>query len=105
VASKINGPDGRAAPVSGGSAVKPGREGGGQPASRSESTDRVRITDSARQLAALEQALRELPAVDQGRVDEVSRALAEGRYAVRPERIAEKLLQLEHALRRPSDEK
>jgi len=58
----------------------------------------VRITDSARQLAALEQAIRELPDVDEARVAKVRAAIADGTYQVSPERIAEKLLRLENEL-------
>ena len=59
----------------------------------------VQITDSARQLAALEQAIRELPDVDEARVNEIRSAIADGSYKVSPDRIAEKLLRMEHELR------
>lgn len=58
----------------------------------------VRITDQARQLAALEQALQDLPAVNEGRVAEIRLALEEGRYEVNPGRIADKLLRMEREL-------
>jgi negative regulator of flagellin synthesis FlgM len=58
----------------------------------------VRITDSARQLAALEQAIRELPDVDEARVAKVRAAIADGTYQVSPERIADKLIRLENEL-------
>lgn len=58
----------------------------------------VRITDQARQLAALEQALNEVPVVNEARVDAIRAALAEGRYEVNPERIADKLLRTEREL-------
>ena len=58
----------------------------------------VSITNSARQLAALEQAIRALPDVDDAKVARIREAIATGTYEVSPERIAEKLLRLEHDL-------
>ena len=58
----------------------------------------VQITDSARQLAALEQAIRAFPDVDQGKVDQIRIAIANGTYKVSPERIADKLMQMENQL-------
>jgi negative regulator of flagellin synthesis FlgM len=55
----------------------------------------VHITDSARQLAALEQAIRSMPEVNDVKVAEIRTAIANGTYQVAPERIAEKLLRLE----------
>jgi negative regulator of flagellin synthesis FlgM len=58
----------------------------------------VRITEKAKQLAALEQAIKAMPAVDEARVAEVRRAIEEGRYEVNAERIADKLLRTERDL-------
>ena len=58
----------------------------------------VRITDSARQLAALEQAIRDLPDIDDARVAQVRAAIADGTYQVSPDRIADKLLRMESEL-------
>jgi negative regulator of flagellin synthesis FlgM len=58
----------------------------------------VQITDSARQLAALEQAIRAFPDVDQAKIDQIRNAIANGTYQVSPERIADKLMQLENQL-------
>jgi negative regulator of flagellin synthesis FlgM len=55
----------------------------------------VHITDSARQLAALEQAIRSMPEVNDAKVAEIRTAIANGTYQVAPDRIAEKLLRLE----------
>lgn len=59
----------------------------------------VRITDQARQLAALEQAVQNAPVVNEARVAAIRQAIEEGRYEVAPERIAEKLLRMEQELR------
>lgn len=58
----------------------------------------VRITEQARQLAALEQAVQGLPVVNEARVAAVRLAIEEGRYEVTPERIADKLLRMEQEL-------
>jgi negative regulator of flagellin synthesis FlgM len=59
----------------------------------------VRITEQARQLAALERAVHDTPVVNEARVASIRLALEEGRYEVAPERIADKLLRMEHELR------
>ncbi len=58
----------------------------------------VHITDSASQLASLEQAVSSLPAVDPARVAQFSTAIEQGTYTVQPQQIADQLLQLEQAL-------
>lgn len=58
----------------------------------------VRITDQARQLASLEQAVQSLPVVNETRVAQIRLALEEGRYQINPERIADKLLRTEQEL-------
>ncbi|HEY2035389.1 MAG TPA: flagellar biosynthesis anti-sigma factor FlgM [Steroidobacteraceae bacterium] len=69
------------------------------PASNSsaESGD-VHITDSASQLASLEQTLRSMPAVDEARVTQARTAIEQGTYTVQPQQVAHQLLQLEHSL-------
>ena len=59
----------------------------------------VRITDQARQLAALEQAVQSISVVNETRVAEISLALEEGRYEVSPERIADRLMNMDRDLR------
>jgi negative regulator of flagellin synthesis FlgM len=58
----------------------------------------VHITDSANQLASLEQALRNLPAVDSARVSQLQTAIEQGTYTVQPQHIADQLMQLEQSL-------
>lgn len=58
----------------------------------------VHITGSAKQLAALEQTLKELPAVDEARVAKLRAAIESGTYKVDATRVAEKLLILEEQL-------
>jgi len=58
----------------------------------------VSITSTASLLARLQQALAASSAVDQGRVDTISRALAAGSYRVNGDNIAHGLINTERAL-------
>jgi negative regulator of flagellin synthesis FlgM len=58
----------------------------------------VQITDSARQLAALEAAIKELPAVDEVKVADLRNAIENGTYEVDGTRIADKLLKMDSDL-------
>jgi negative regulator of flagellin synthesis FlgM len=62
----------------------------------------VQITGAARQLAALEQAVRDLPAVNDARVAQISNAIEQGIYTVDARHIASQLIQAEKALARGS---
>jgi negative regulator of flagellin synthesis FlgM len=58
----------------------------------------VSITSTASLLAHLQQSLAAKPAVDQNRVDTISKALAAGTYTVNPDKIANGLIHTERAL-------
>lgn len=58
----------------------------------------VHITDSASQLASLEQTVRSLPAVDPARVAQFQTAIEQGTYTVQPQHVADQLMQLEQTL-------
>ena len=58
----------------------------------------VRVSEQARQLAALERAVHDVPVVNEARVAAVRAAIEEGRYEVAPERVADKLLRMEQDL-------
>jgi negative regulator of flagellin synthesis FlgM len=58
----------------------------------------VHITDTATHLAALEQSLRDAPAVDTAKVALLRNAIEQGQYQVQPEHVATQFLQMEHAL-------
>lgn len=62
------------------------------PTATSES---VSITNTASDLLSLENQLRELPGVDQARVDSIRQAISDGSYEVDPLRIVDSLLQSE----------
>lgn len=58
----------------------------------------VQITDSARQLAALEQTLQGSAPVNEAKVSAIRLAIEEGRYEIKPNVIADKLLRVEREL-------
>lgn len=60
--------------------------------------DSVHVSDSARALASLSQAVSETPDVNLSRVAAVQQALTSGSYRIDPERIADSMLQLERDL-------
>jgi negative regulator of flagellin synthesis FlgM len=62
------------------------------------SVDSVNITDSARRLFALAQAVQDSPDVDTERVAELQQAIGNGQYTINPDRIADRLLQMEQDL-------
>ena len=72
--------------------------GSSAPASQSPAAGDVHITDSASQLASLEQAVRSLPAVDPARVAQFQTAIEQGTYNVQPQHVADQLIQLEQSL-------
>jgi negative regulator of flagellin synthesis FlgM len=99
VATKIGGFDSGPVQVSTGRTVK--RAGDSDSAAKSGgavSTSDTQITDSARTLAALEQTVRDLPAIDEARVQQIAARLADGSYEIDSGRVADKLLRSEQDL-------
>lgn len=72
---------------------------GSQDATQQHSSE-VSITSTASLLAHLEQSLADKPAVDQKRVDAISKALSDGTYKVQPDKIAHGLIHSEQTLSR-----
>ncbi len=100
VASKINGLEVRPVRVAAGPAVPKANTERPAPQPKGSqvlSTD-VQITRTARALAALEQSVRDLPAVDQSRVAAIRQRLDDGSYQLDSQRIADKLLRMERDL-------
>lgn len=60
--------------------------------------DSVHVSESARALASLSQAVTETPDINLGRVAAVQQAITTGSYRINPEHIADNLLQLEQDL-------
>ena len=99
MASNINGVDGGpASPGAGRISQRNAVESGGATVGAPSTPESVHITGVASQLAALEQAVRELPAVDVARVATLRTAIEQGTYTVSPDRIADHLTQLEQSL-------
>jgi negative regulator of flagellin synthesis FlgM len=67
-------------------------------ATSTAATDSVHITESARTMASLAEAVSSTPDVDMNRVAAVQHALSAGTYRLSPEGIADKMLQLEQDL-------
>ena len=82
------------------SAVVPTRDvvTGGSNAAPAPAPGEVHITDTASQLASLEQSLRDAPAVDSARVAQLQSAIEQGRYTVDADNVASQLMQMERAL-------
>jgi negative regulator of flagellin synthesis FlgM len=64
------------------------------PASGS-ATDSVNLTGTASQLRTLEQQLASQPVVDTQRVSAIRHEINSGQFSVNPERIADKMIQIE----------
>jgi flagellar biosynthesis anti-sigma factor FlgM len=100
VAVNLNGID-----LSGAAASSAHKASGTQSTPRSTSQDAtqqpetdVSITSTAALLAHLQSSLATRPAIDQHRVDAVSKELAAGTYKVDPDKIAHGLIATERAL-------
>jgi len=75
-----------------------GSAASGSSAPSEASADRVHITDSARTVAALAQAVEDAPEVDGPRVSHLQQAVASGTYSVDADKLAARMLQLEQDL-------
>jgi negative regulator of flagellin synthesis FlgM len=100
VTTKITGYQNPPVQVGADKSVSRTRDGVAPPAAESagKAASPVRITDQARQLAALEQVVNTLPAVNEAKVAAIRTAIEDGSYQVVPERIADKLLRMDREL-------
>jgi negative regulator of flagellin synthesis FlgM len=104
VSSKVGGIDGssQSSAIGAGRAVQRPQDadtGSAQNSSGSAGNESVQITGAARQLAGLEQAIRDLPAVNDARVAQISNSIEQGTYSVNSRQIADQLIQMEKALK------
>ncbi len=98
MATKIGGVEGaQIASIGAGRAVQPAGGAATQGAQDTETGD-VQITGTARTLAALEQALRDVPAVNDTRVAQIRSAIEQGTYTVQPDHVADQMMQIERFL-------
>ena len=66
----------------------------------SQSADHVTLTDSARSLQKIEEAIARAPAVDTAKVAAIKQAVNSGTYQIDTGRVADKLLQFERGLKK-----
>jgi negative regulator of flagellin synthesis FlgM len=102
VSSKISGIDpAQIASVGAGRPVQRSQDavsGGASSNTANDGSQDVQITGTARQLADLDQKVRDLPDVNEERVAQLRTAIEQGTYQVRPQHIADQLMSLERAL-------
>jgi len=77
--------------------------GGGSSADNANASHDVQITGTARQLADLDQRVRDLPVVNDTLVNRIRQSIEQGKYAVRPRHVADQLMSLERALKNLPD--
>ncbi len=70
---------------------------GGQAQAEGErgSSDRITLTDAARLMHRVEQAIKNAPHVDQQRIDQIKKEIANGDYQVDPDELAKRFSQFE----------
>lgn len=102
VTSKITGVDAKPVRVAPSTSAPRRDQAAEKPASNTGPAADVQLTGAARSLAAMEQSLVALPAVDEARVAAVKRRLDSGEYRIDAQRIADRLLHLESELARRS---
>jgi negative regulator of flagellin synthesis FlgM len=73
-------------------------EGSAAPAA-AQANDHVTLTDSARSLQKIEEAVAKTPVVNAGKVAAVKQAISSGNYQVDAGRVAGKLLKYERGLK------
>jgi len=85
--------------VSGGGA-RAGKGAASAPSSGGGGGDRVQLSPLSSQLKAIESSMADTPVVNSARVAEIRQAIAEGRFRVNPDVVADHLLQTARELLR-----
>lgn len=99
MSSKIGGTENRGTgAVGAGRAVGRVRDVTSEPKTAEQQQNDVHITGTARQLVDLEQAVKDMPAVDEAKVAAISAAIENGTYKVSADKVADNLMQIEQAL-------
>jgi len=104
VANQIKGLDGgsigsdNSNPVEKVRVSNPVNSGGSSAPQSAPRSDSVQITQSARALNSLSEAVNGTPDIDTSRVASLQQALSTNSYTINPERIANSMLQLEQEL-------
>jgi negative regulator of flagellin synthesis FlgM len=104
MSQKVDNVESRAAAIVGSaSAARPralGSENRAPADTKAQDASGIRITAAARQLAQLEKLIADVPVVDSQRVGKIEAQLAEGRYRVDAQKVAERLLRSNDELSR-----
>ena len=69
-------------------------------ASTSQTGDHVTLTDSARSMQKIEEAVAKTPVVNAAKVDSIKQAVQNGTYQIDSGRVAGKMLQFERGLKK-----
>lgn len=64
----------------------------GSPQGSADAGDNVDLTQASLQLRAMEEALNDVPVMDTAKIESMRRAIAEGRYTVDEDLVAERLV-------------
>ena len=72
---------------------------GSTSAATAQTGDHVTLTDSARRLQRIEEAVAKTPVVNAGKVAAVKQSIGAGTYKIDPGRIADKLIKYERGLK------
>jgi negative regulator of flagellin synthesis FlgM len=71
----------------------------GTASTAASSSDQVTLTDSARSLQKIEEAIAKAPVVDTAKVAAIKQSVSSGTYQIDTGRVADKLLQFERGLK------
>jgi negative regulator of flagellin synthesis FlgM len=82
----------------GGSSARPGK--GAASSAGSGAGEQVKLSPLSAQLQAIDSGMSDTPVVDHARVSEIRQAIAEGRFKVNPDAVADHLLQAARELLR-----
>jgi negative regulator of flagellin synthesis FlgM len=76
-----------------GGTARLGKGAAGASSASSGGGERVQLSQFASQLQAMESSMADAPVVDSARVAEIRQAIAEGRFKVNPDMVADRLIQ------------
>lgn len=74
------------------------RQGNAVSGSADASNDSVTLTETGSQLSTTAREMASTPAFDSAKVERIKTLIAEGRYSIDPQRIADRFMELESAL-------
>jgi negative regulator of flagellin synthesis FlgM len=72
---------------------KPGKAGASAGAAIESGSEKVKLSPLSTQLKAVEAGLKDVPVVDKARVEEIKQAIAEGKFKVNADVVADKVIE------------